>query len=159
MGQRVSRDISASPQQVWELVSDITRIGDWSTETYKCEWDEGQAPGIGATFTGHNRYGDVEWSNQGRIVEWVPDQQVTWDVHLTGPAADRFGSDAVTRWGFAIEATDGGSRLTEIAEDMRSDDLKRVGERFLPDIADRDKRNVETMEATLAAIASELESG
>ncbi|MDG2112640.1 MAG: SRPBCC family protein, partial [Actinomycetota bacterium] len=57
MGQQSRRDVAASPEAVWAVVSDITRIGEWSTETYLCEWDEGQQPGLGATFTGHNRYG------------------------------------------------------------------------------------------------------
>lgn len=159
MGQRVSRDIAASPEAVWEVVSDITRIGDWSTETYKCEWDEGQEPGVGATFMGYNRYGEAEWSNRARITEWVPNERLTWGVHLTERLAEMFGTDAVTSWGFEIEPTDSGSRLTQVAEDMRPDGLKKLGEKFIPEIADRVKRNEETMEATLAAIAQACEGG
>lgn len=154
MGQQLSRDIAASPSAVWEMVSDITRIGEWSTETFKCEWDEGQEPGVGATFTGYNHYGDVEWVNQAKITEWVPNERITWGVHLTGPLADKFGTDAVTRWGFVIEPTDEGCRLLQVTEDMRPDGLKTLGAKFLPEIADREQRNYDTMNATLDAIAA-----
>jgi len=157
MGQHLSREIGASPEMVWAVVSDITRMGEWSTETYLCEWDDGQQPGLGATFTGYNRHGDVEWSNQATIVEWSPNEKLTWDVRLTGPLAERFGTDPVTRWGFNIESRNGGVSLVQITEDMRGEDLKAMGRRALPDIADRVKRNYETMEATLAAIARECE--
>ena len=157
MAQQLSREIKASPEVVWRTVSDITRIGDWSTETFKCEWDEGQAPEVGATFTGHNRYGEAEWVNQAKIVEWVPNERITWDVHLIGRLAEKFGTDAVTRWGFVIEPTDDGCRLVQVTEDMRPDDLKALGVKFLPDIADRVQRNYDTMEATLAAIAAACE--
>ena len=97
MGQQLSREIAASPEAVWEVVSDITRIGEWSTETNRCEWDEGQEPGLDATFMGYYRYDKVEWSNQAVITEWVPNERLTWDVRLLGPMADRFGTDPVTR--------------------------------------------------------------
>jgi hypothetical protein len=157
MTQRVSQDIAASPEVVWELVSDITRIGDWSTECYRCEWDAGQVPGLGATFTGHNRFGDKEWSNQSTIVEWVRSERVAWEVRLTGRAAEKFGSDAVTRWGFIIEGTETGTRLSQVTDDMRPEELKVMGAKFLPEIPDRAQRNLETMEATLAAIAADCE--
>lgn len=157
MGQQVSRDIAATSETVWAAVSDVERIGEWSTETFRCEWDDGQVPGLGATFTGHNRYGELEWSNRGTITEWVPNERVAWDVFLIGPMADRFGSDAVTSWGFAIEPNDSGVRLVQYTEDMRSDELKAVGLKYLPEIADRVQRNFETMEATLAAVAAACE--
>lgn len=97
MGQQLSREIAANPEAVWEVVSDITHIGEWSTETIRCEWDEGQEPGLDATFMGYYRYDKVEWFNQAVITEWVPDERLTWDVRLLGPMADRFGTDPVTR--------------------------------------------------------------
>ena len=157
MTQMASRDIAASPEAVWELVSNITRIGDWSPECYRCEWDPGKAPGLGATFTGYNRFGDTEWSNQSTIVEWVRLERVAWEVRLTARAAEKFGGDPVTRWGFTVERIGTGVRLTQVTDDMRSEGLKAFGAKFLPAIADRAQRNLETMEATRAAIAADCE--
>jgi len=113
--------------------------------------------GLGATFTGHNRFGDKEWSNQSTIVEWVRLEHVAWEVRLTGRAAEKFGSGAATRWGFTIERIGTGTRLSQATDDMRSDELKDMGAKFLPEISDRVQRNLETMEATLAAIAADCE--
>lgn len=51
-------EIDASPQRVYELVSDITRMGEWSPECYRCEWLDGATTAtVGARFRGHNRLG------------------------------------------------------------------------------------------------------
>lgn len=43
------------------MVSDVTRIGDFSPECYKCEWNDDDAEAVpGVTFTGHNRLGEPE---------------------------------------------------------------------------------------------------
>ena len=157
MTQTITREIAATPDAVWAVVSDITRIGEWSPECYRCEWDADQEPGIGATFTGYNHVGEKEWSNQCTIVDWTAPQQVSWEVRLTGRTREIFGGDAVTRWGFKIEATSGGSLLTQTADDMRPEKLKAAGDAFLTEIPDRSIRNIETMQATVAAIAAACE--
>lgn len=53
--------INASPDDVYAVLSDVTRMGDLSPECYKCEWNGGSAEAVtGATFTGHNRLGERE---------------------------------------------------------------------------------------------------
>ena len=55
----VSRDIAASPAAVFAAITDITRMGEWSPECVRAEWNEGfSAPAVDAVFTGHNRNGD-----------------------------------------------------------------------------------------------------
>ena len=55
-------EIDAAPLTVYELISDITRMGDWSPECYRCEWLNGAtAAEEGARFRGHNRLGKVRW--------------------------------------------------------------------------------------------------
>jgi len=34
----VSRDIGATPAEVYAAISDLTRMGEWSEEFYACEW-------------------------------------------------------------------------------------------------------------------------
>ena len=59
----VSRDIAAAPNVVFTALTDMTRMGEWSPECYEAEWKDGATgPAVGATFTGHNRNGDKEWS-------------------------------------------------------------------------------------------------
>ena len=49
MHDSVTVHMSASPQEVWELVSDVTSIGKYSPETFEAEWIDGSAgPAVGA---------------------------------------------------------------------------------------------------------------
>ena len=70
-----------------------------------------------------------------------------------------FGADPATRWGFRIEPSGDGTRLTQVAEDFRSDELKAAGDAFLSEIPDRGQRNLDTMQATLDAIRNACEGG
>lgn len=92
--------LSASPEQVYALVSDITRTGEWSEQTVRAEWDS-SARGVGATFTGHNRTAEREWSTVSTVVVAETGREFVWEVG---------GGRAV--WGYRIEPRGDGSLLT-----------------------------------------------
>src|SRR4029077_7781549 len=94
--------MAASPERVWELVSDVTRIGRYSPETFEAEWIDGATgPAVGARFRGHvrrNGRGPVYWTKftgvacgPGRMLAFhvgVGDKTVnTWRYQLE-PAGD-----------------------------------------------------------------------
>ena len=55
--------VAAAPEKVYELVSDVTRMGEWSPETTSAEWIDGATgPAVGARFKGRNRNGVARWS-------------------------------------------------------------------------------------------------
>lgn len=54
--------MDADPERVWDRVSDITRMGEWSPERERAEWLEGTGAAVGACFRGYNRRGKVRWS-------------------------------------------------------------------------------------------------
>jgi uncharacterized protein YndB with AHSA1/START domain len=140
----VSRDIAASPEAVFAAVSDVTRMGEWSPECHACEWGDGAtAPAVGVTFTGHNRHGDDEWTIESKIVECVPGTRFAFDATV--------GDFAYARWSYDIEATDGGSRVTESWED------KRPQEFIDASAVDRAVHNKAGMEATLTGLAAAVE--
>ena len=41
MHDSVTVHITAPPEPIWELVSDVTKIGRYSPETFEAEWIEG----------------------------------------------------------------------------------------------------------------------
>ena len=54
----VTREIGAPAGQVWAMVSDLTRMGEWSPENEGGEWLRGAAGAQpGASFRGTNRNG------------------------------------------------------------------------------------------------------
>lgn len=48
--------LEAPPEGAWAVVSDITRVGEWSGECRGCSWTEGYSGAEpGARFKGKNR--------------------------------------------------------------------------------------------------------
>src|SRR5262249_14916779 len=62
----VTVHMAAPPDKIWDLVSDVTKIGRYSPETFEAEWLEGATgPAVGARFRGHvkrNGIGPVYWT-------------------------------------------------------------------------------------------------
>lgn len=111
MKDSVTVQIDASPQQVWDVVSDITRTGEWSPETFEAKWTRGATgPEVGAFFKGH-----VRRSGRGPVVYWslcqvtdcVPGREFGFVVY--GP-----GEKKINNWHYLIEPnSSGGSDVTE----------------------------------------------
>lgn len=146
----VSRDIAASPEAVFSALTDISRMGEWSPENFSCEWNEGfAAPAIGATYTGHNRHGDKEWTTEARITELESNRRFAFDCFV--------GDFVFAKWGYEIEATDAGCRVTEHTQDLRPEAvLERSAQ--ISGVADRASHNRAGMEATLERLAAALEA-
>jgi hypothetical protein len=69
-------EIDAAPLAVYSLVSDITRMGEWSPECYRCEWlGEATTAAVGAKFRGHNRLGKVRWATDAIVTAADPGQE------------------------------------------------------------------------------------
>ena len=56
--------IARSPEDVYDMVSDVTRMGEWSPVCKACWWDEGGSPRVGAWFTGRNELPDRTWETR-----------------------------------------------------------------------------------------------
>ncbi|MEP6624365.1 MAG: SRPBCC family protein, partial [Acidimicrobiia bacterium] len=81
----VEREIAAPPEKVWSLVSDITRMGEWSPEARGGEWVKGASgPAVGARFKGRNARGKRSWSTDCHVVECEPGSRFAFAVS-SGP--------------------------------------------------------------------------
>ena len=140
----VSREIAAPPQRVWELVSDMTRMGEWSPEATGGKWLKGATgPASGARFKGTNRSGWQRWSTTCTVTECVPGERFTFAV-TAGPAK-------VATWSYEIEPTGTGSRVTESWTDERSSFFAGVSKR-VTGVKDRTEHNRSNMERTLESL-------
>ena len=64
----VTRDIAASPEKVWALVTDLPRMGEWSPENQGGAWTKGATgPAVGARFAGKNKNGKKSWSTSVEV--------------------------------------------------------------------------------------------
>jgi uncharacterized protein YndB with AHSA1/START domain len=146
----ISRDIAASPADVYAAISDVTRMGEWSEECHTCEWHDGvDASTIGATFDGHNRNGDHDWTSQGKVIEADPGRSFAFECSMF--------DFHFSTWGYRIEPTETGCRVTEWSEDLRPESALELSKE-MSGIDDRAARNRQTMSATLERLAAELES-
>ncbi len=104
--------IQAPPERVYAMVTDVTRMGDWSPETYKCEWIEGaNGPAVGARFRGSNKRGIIRWSTKPTVKAADPGSVFTFETGKPGKED--------TRWTYRFEPKDGGTDLTESFESLR----------------------------------------
>jgi uncharacterized protein YndB with AHSA1/START domain len=146
----IVRDIAAPPEVVYAAISDVTRMGEWSEECVACQWHDGfDGPVVGATFDGHNRNGDNEWTSQGKVVEADPGRAFTFECSMM--------DFHYSTWGYVIEPTETGSRVTEWNEDLRPESVMDLSKQ-ISGVDDRTARNRQTMSGTLERLAAALES-
>lgn len=152
----VSRDVAASPEAVYAAVADVTRMGEWSEECHSCAWQEGfDRAVVGAVFDGHNRSGDHEWTTQGTVIEAEPGRAFAFECSMYG--------FHYSTWGYRIDPTADGCRVTEWTEDHRPDEVLQMSTDIsgVEERADRERsaeRNRRAMRTTLERLASVVEA-
>jgi carbon monoxide dehydrogenase subunit G len=96
--------VAATPEAVYDLVSDVTRTGEWSPVCTSCWWDdESEAGRVGARFTGRNETPDRTWETRSQVVAAERGREFAWVV-----------GQGFVRWGFLLEPKGEGTRLTRI---------------------------------------------
>jgi len=101
----VERYVDASPAAVFDLVADVRRMGEWSPETYRCEWRRGaEAGAVGARFRAWNRHGWMRWFNSPVVVVADRGREFAFDRRV-------FGMSVV--WRYTMEPSGTGTLLRE----------------------------------------------
>ena len=136
--------VGVGPGELYDLVSDVTRTGEWSPVCVACWWDEGATGRAGDWFTGRNVTPERTWETRSLVSVADRGREFAW---LVG------GSRA--RWGYTLEPVEGGTRLTESWEFL-PDGLAFMAERYGADAPAQVQARVraarEGIPATLAAI-------
>ena len=108
MHDSVTVHMAAPPERIWELVSDVTRIGSYSPETFEAEWLDGATgPAVGARFRGHvkrNGKGPVYWTTC-TVLASTPGSEFAFGVG----AADK----PINVWRYRLEPSGDGTDVTE----------------------------------------------
>ena len=104
--QHASIEIDASPETVYGMVSDITRMGEWSPEAVGGRWIDGGTGQVGDWFMGENEVPERSWERECQVAAAEPGQEFTFVVG---------GMDAnCTWWSYELEPTEaGGTKVTE----------------------------------------------
>ncbi len=94
--------VRATPQAVYELVSDVTRTGEWSPTCARCEWEEPEDTGAGATFTGYNETASRSWQTTSTVIAAEPAARFAWEV-----------GKGFVRWSYDLEGLGNDTQLSE----------------------------------------------
>lgn len=146
----VSRDIAASPERVWSLVSDLPRMGEWSNENVGGKWVGGATgPAPGAQLRGRNRNGFHRWSTLATVIDAEPGERFSFSVAV-GPLR-------LAEWAYDIEPTDSGCRVTETWTNL-SPRWWSPFSRLVSGVADRATHTHAGMTQTLDRVAATAEA-
>jgi dimethylaniline monooxygenase (N-oxide forming) len=97
--------IAAPADAVWDMVADVTRMGEWSPECYSCRWvGKRHEPVAGARFVGFNKRGWARWFTTNEVEVADRGRAFVFRTRETG-----------VRWGYRFEPDGDGSgtRVTE----------------------------------------------
>jgi uncharacterized protein YndB with AHSA1/START domain len=148
----VSTMIAAPPEAVWDLISDVTRMGRWSPETVECRWLGGADHAlVGARFVGVNARGGRRWRTYCRVV--AADRGRAFAFEVTGGRVFR-----VAQWRYDLRPVDGGCDVTESWQDRRGRFMTWYGRRVIG-VTDRREHNRRGMRETLARLKAAAEAG
>lgn len=145
-----SISVAVTPDELYALVSDVTRTGEWSPVCRACWWDDGDGPRVGARFTGRNELPERTWETRSQVVAAEPGREFAWEVN-----------NGWVRWGYTLEPEEGGTRLTESWEFLPAGVAgfrERYGEHANAHIEHRTNMARTGIPATLAAIKKAAEA-
>ena len=106
---RAEAVVGATPGEVWDVLTDVSRIGEWSHECHAAAWAApSEGPVVGAVFRGRNRSGRIRWSRACRVTEVESGRRFAF-VTDGGVVGDQ------TRWTFTLEPAGEGTRIVQEA--------------------------------------------
>lgn len=142
--------VARPPEVVYDLVADITRMGEWSPVCKECWWDDGHSGQVGDWFTGRNITPEKTWETRSEVSVAERGREFTFIVGGT-----------YVVWSYSFEPTDGGTTITERWEFL-PDAARLFEQRFGADAPAEVEARTEAartgMPATLAAIKAAAEA-
>jgi len=143
--------VVASAEALYDMVSDITRTGEWSPVCTSCWWDEeAQAGQVGAWFSGRNELPHRTWETRSEVVVAERGREFAWVV-----------GGSFVRWGFTLVPAGLVTTLTESWEFLPGGIAmfeEKFGDEANAQIIDRTQQALVGIPKTLAAIKRIAES-
>ncbi|MGK9273441.1 SRPBCC family protein [Williamsia muralis] len=100
-----STHIKATPEQVWKVVSDLKRMGEWSPQCRKVVVRGGGPVTLGTKTVNVNKRGLLVWPTTAKVVRFEPNKEIAYRINENNSV-----------WSFTITPTEDGVELTERRE-------------------------------------------
>ena len=153
MGEKyleVSETVAAAPVALYDMVADLTKMGQWSPENCGGKWTGGASgPAKGAKFRGNNKSGWRRWSTLAEVTEADPGNRFAFHITVANvPIAD---------WTYEFEAAGDGTKVTEKWADCRPTWMDKLSG-LMMGVPARAVHNRANMEKTLTALKQAAET-
>lgn len=154
-----SIEIGASAERLYAMVSDVSRMGEWSPEN-RGSTPLSDGPLVpGTSFEGRNRRGRATWMTRCTVTAAEPGSRFAFRVHRIGVSRPRIEGPNAS-WEYRFEPLrGGGTRVTETwTDDRRSwpDPLARIFDAVVTGggtFADFQQKNIDRTLANLKQVA------
>lgn len=100
---RVEDVVEASPERVWALLTDLSRMPDWSPELVRMVPLKPGGLRVGQWYLGLNRRKAVVWPTRSVVAELDPGRVLAWDTTSSG-----------ARWIWELEPADPSGASTRV---------------------------------------------
>lgn len=143
-----SVDVEADPASVWEVVSDVRRMSDWSPECRRIVVLGSPKEGVGTTFLGINRRGWAVWPTTSTVVRFEPERALSWRTRESGAT-----------WTYELTPAGSGTTLTGRRELPAFTIGTRVMAPLIGGAQGHDEELAEGIRTTLDRIRTTVERG
>lgn len=120
LANRVEVTVPAPITAVWDVMSDVTRVGEWSQECIGAAWVEGCTRAEpGARFRGRNRAGALRW---GRLceIERAEPYELVWVTIVRRLYRDS------SRWRITLTEVAGETQITQEYEMLHAPKILQI---------------------------------
>ncbi len=150
--EQVRTTIEVPPMEVYEAVSDVRRMGEWSPEATGAELLTGEPIEVGSRFRGTNANKAAKWSTTCTVTAADPGNSFAFEVRAMG--------GPISRWQYDFREVPEGTEVIETWVDLRSGVhgavLSLIGAAILRS-TNRHEHNRRNMETTLQRLRASLE--
>jgi polyketide cyclase/dehydrase/lipid transport protein len=142
--------VERSAEDLYDMVSDVTRMGEWSPVCKECWWEDGGGPRVGAWFVGRNVLPERTWKTRSEVVAAERGREFAFVV-----------GGSYVRWGYTFTPVEDGTEITEtwnFLPDGATLFAERFGENAAAVVDERAEQARTGIAATLAAIKRSAET-
>jgi uncharacterized protein YndB with AHSA1/START domain len=142
---RAETTVAAPPDRVWELLTDLSRMPDWSPELLRMVPLKRGGLRVGQWYLGLNRRKAVVWPTRSVVAVLEPGRSLAWDTKSSG-----------ARWVWELEPDGEGTRVVHRRPVPRR--LTLVGRAFAPIALGGSDEHADELEAGMAQTVARLKA-
>ena len=143
---RAETRIAVPPERVWALLTDFSRMPDWSPELVRMVALKPGGLRVGQWYLGINRRNAVVWPTRSVVSQLEPGRAVAWDTKSSG-----------ARWIWELAADDSGG-TSVVHRRPVPERLARMSKVFAPLALGGSETHADELEAGMAETVARLKA-